>query len=198
MVITIANIKGGCGKTTTAVGLASALRQKCFKNQDVLFIDADKQQTALRWIENATLPFLSIAKPTNAIHKNINGFDNKYIVIDTPPGDMGILISAMLSADLIIIPIKPTPTDLIQVPETLSLIDDMVITFRPEVKTKVLFNMVRKNTKSFESSKRTLTKQKISYLDNYITQLESAALSFGSAPFDVQLYNKILEEVKVL
>ena len=44
--ITIANQKGGCGKTTTAMNLAGVFTKIGYS---VLVVDADPQKSALRW-----------------------------------------------------------------------------------------------------------------------------------------------------
>lgn len=49
-IISIANQKGGCGKTTMTMQLAGALTTNPLK---VLVVDADPQGTATRWTANA-------------------------------------------------------------------------------------------------------------------------------------------------
>ena len=46
--ISIANQKGGCGKTSTAINLADALRRMGYK---VLFLDCDAQANATKLLQ---------------------------------------------------------------------------------------------------------------------------------------------------
>jgi chromosome partitioning protein len=50
MIIALVNEKGGCGKTTLAVHIACWLADQ---GNDVAFVDADRQQSARRWISKA-------------------------------------------------------------------------------------------------------------------------------------------------
>lgn len=50
MIITIANRKGGVGKTTLATNLAVALSKK----GSIVLVDADDQQSALKWSKRRT------------------------------------------------------------------------------------------------------------------------------------------------
>ena len=85
--ISIVNTKGGVGKTTTAVYLATALAAQ----YRVILLDADPQGSATSWATDAfeagdQLDFE--VRPANApIVRRCRDIDADLVIIDTPPGD---------------------------------------------------------------------------------------------------------------
>ena len=117
-IIVLANQKGGPGKSTTCMQLAGSLARRGSK---VLVVDADPQGTATRWAASAPddAPFpASIAGLSGAegkIHREVKKFlsEYDYIIIDCPPSsDSPIAQSALLIADLVLVPVIPSPPDL--------------------------------------------------------------------------------------
>lgn len=117
-VIAVVNQKGGAGKTTVSMQLAGALARR---GKKVLVVDADTQGTATRWAASAAdeNPFpasvvgLGVAK--EKVHREVKKFlrDYHYVVIDGPPAaDSPVAQSALLIADLALVPVIPSPLDM--------------------------------------------------------------------------------------
>ena len=102
--ISIVNTKGGVGKTTTAVYLATALAAQ----YRVILLDADPQGSATSWATDAfeagdQLDFE--VRPANApIVRRCRDIDADLVIIDTPPGDSQTITAALDVADVVIIP----------------------------------------------------------------------------------------------
>jgi chromosome partitioning protein len=117
-VITIAQQKGGAGKTTIAAHLAVSLAQT---GKRVAIIDIDPQGSLTNWhslrekkfgIGYTGLNFVTSAgwRVESAI-SNLRG-NVDYVVIDAPPHTETESKTAIRASNLIIIPMQPSPTDL--------------------------------------------------------------------------------------
>ncbi|OYV98974.1 MAG: cobyrinic acid a,c-diamide synthase [Acidiphilium sp. 37-64-53] len=84
----------------------------------VTLIDADPQGSALDWAdqrarEGAPRLFGVLGLPRDTLHHEAPEIARSadYVVIDGPPRVAGLMRSALLAADLVIIPVQPSPFD---------------------------------------------------------------------------------------
>lgn len=126
MIIAFLNQKGGVGKTTLSINVATALARKKLK---VLLIDADPQNSSLDWaatrkIENL-FTVVGINKPI--IHKEVNKLKRDYdhIIIDGPPRIYDVAKSAIVASDIVVIPVQPSPYDIWAADEVVKLIKEV-------------------------------------------------------------------------
>ncbi|MBD2511917.1 AAA family ATPase [Nostoc muscorum FACHB-395] len=111
-VIAILNQKGGSGKTTIATNLAHALKRD---NYTVLLIDSDPQGSARDWNEASggnIIPVVGLDRETLA--KDLQAISQGYdwIVIDGAPQIAKLSAAAVKAADLVLIPVQPSPYDI--------------------------------------------------------------------------------------
>ncbi len=138
----MAALKGGVGKTTSAVHLAAFLN----RNAPTLLIDSDKNESALTWAQHGKLPFpvCSLEGATKHIRSAT------HVVIDTQarptPGD---LESIATGCDLLILPTTPKALDLDALMRTAEILDQLQANY------KVLLTMVPPPRKRPGSSQTT-------------------------------------------
>ncbi|WP_312917537.1 ParA family protein [Kocuria sp.] len=106
MKIALLNSKGGCGKTTSAMFLAQVAANRGHVAE---VWDSDPQASATRWAEAADLPFDVVPANIATMRRPVS---DKYVFIDTPPGNPQILTAAAEAADLVIIPTMASMSDM--------------------------------------------------------------------------------------
>ena len=118
-VVTVAQQKGGSGKSTIAANLAAALAAE---GRRVALLDADPQGSVTRWHEerrrhdgNGRIAPLSFDRPSGwrvpiALDKLRREQD--VVVVDTPPHAGTDAKAAIRAADLVLMPLQPSPADL--------------------------------------------------------------------------------------
>lgn len=144
-VITIGNRKGGVGKTTMTLLLAAALEHRA--NASVTIIDADPNQPIVDWRRNGTSDsgIKVIPTPTeNTILSLIEkaAEESQYVFVDLE-GTANLLMSyAVGAADLVIVPMAPSPLDTRQAAQTIDLIHNTEKHTRRTIAHRILLNEV--------------------------------------------------------
>lgn len=143
MIIALLNQKGGVGKTTLALAVAG---EWAMQGRRVILIDADPQGSALDWSEMRAregLPrlFSVIGLARDTLHREAPALagDADLVVIDGPPRVAGLMRSALLATDMVLIPMQPSPFDGWASAEMLALISEARI-YRPELVVRFVLN----------------------------------------------------------
>ncbi len=125
IVITVAQQKGGAGKTTLAANLAAGFAA----DRSVALLDIDPQRTLKRWHE---LRQARLEQAASLTFSDVSGWrldrelerlraDHDVVIVDSPPQIDTDAKLAIRGADLVLVPVQPSPPDLWAAEGTLEL-----------------------------------------------------------------------------
>ncbi len=124
MIIIVAALKGGVGKTTTSVYLSALAAAR----RPATLIDADPQASAADWVESAEDEYLErvtlLEAPTDRLLlKALDKIDSEEVaVVDTPPGNERLLAKAIERADVVVVPTRIGGVETARVEAVLDLV----------------------------------------------------------------------------
>jgi chromosome partitioning protein len=142
-VIALLNQKGGAGKTTLATHLAGEYALQGF---DVTLLDADPQGSALDWAhrrlqsgQKRLYGVFGLAR--DSLHQEAAqvALQADLVIIDGPPRVAAIARSALLAADLVLIPVQPSAYDVWASHEMVQLVTEAKV-FRPQLRAAFVIN----------------------------------------------------------
>jgi chromosome partitioning protein len=123
-IVSVAQRKGGVGKTTLAISLAAELAKR---RRDVALVDSDPLGSACNWalLGNLQFPVYEIGLADQTVTDWVRATGQvpaHYVVIDTATDDRALGASIAL-ADLVLVPCTPSGLDIGATVRTLEIID---------------------------------------------------------------------------
>ncbi len=173
-IITFANTKGGAGKTTAVLLLATELVRRGHR---ITIVDTDPQRWISRWFEGADpVSNLTVATYVSlaALPRTVAEYKPKsdYIIVDLPGAQSPLLATALGLSDFVIIPIQGSSMDAqggAQVIELLAYLDQKA---RIRIPHAVLLSRVNSmvTTRALQAVKQLLTARDVRMLDTPIVE----------------------------
>ncbi|HVC26014.1 MAG TPA: ParA family protein [Acidimicrobiales bacterium] len=121
-VIAVTNVKGGVGKTTSAVYLAGAAIRS--GRGPALVVDADPQASSAEWLEESPVGGVRLLEAPTArlVARAMDAGTERLVIVDSPPGDEKTVRAVLERADAVVIPTRVGGPEPSRVRATLDLI----------------------------------------------------------------------------
>lgn len=195
MIISVMNLKGGVGKTTTAVALATAAQRE---GKDVELYDCDPQSSAGFWelmAEQAGAPLPFPVTPANMVAVRRAGGKlrldpDKWLFVDCPPSG-NVMDEAASASDFVIVPTGTGAADVVKTIETARTL------WKSGVFYGILLTQVAAKTLSLAAAESEIDEARLSRFGCIVPRREDLKNYFGNA-FGTDLfgYEAVWEELK--
>lgn len=190
MIVALLGQKGGVGKSTTAICLAMAARQR---GSDVLLVDADPQGTIRTWNDVATergVPAPTVIAMGAAMHRpgQLEVISPRYELtfIDCPPRHGDTQRSALMIADLALLPCGPSAADAWALSTSLEMVAEAQ-TLRPQLRAAIVITRKQGRTMLGKAARAVLEQSGVAVLETElsyrIAYQEALAAGLGVAQY---------------
>jgi chromosome partitioning protein len=189
--VSVVNLKGGVGKTTTALYFAEAAREEGYSP---VVIDADLEKSALEWSHAGELRFVVVAAEKDALARQAKLLEKEgqIVIIDTPPNNRETLWAASAVADHVVVPVAPTGVDVNRLRATLEVLLD-VEAIKGNLDTSILFTRWDKRKRLAREAEQLLSGFPL--LAARIRSLTRYEDGFGTRPSYLREYKEAWSEV---
>jgi chromosome partitioning protein len=199
-IIAVLNQKGGAGKTTLSTNLARALQ---LAGDKVLLVDSDPQGSARDW--NAAgngelLPVVGLDRSTLA--KDIQAIqDNQdWLIIDGAPQIAELAIAAIKCADVILIPVQPSPYDVWACEDLVEIIKTRQEVTNGKPKAAFVISRVIKNTQLSKEIGEALEGYDLPVFKHFTSQrvIYPKSAATGSTVLDADASGEAAAEIRAI
>jgi chromosome partitioning protein len=198
-VIAVLNQKGGSGKTTIATHLARALQ---LEGGDILLVDSDPQGSARDWAaahEEQPVPVVGVDRPI--IDKSLKSIGRKdYIIIDGAPQIEALAVSAIKAADLVLIPVQPSPYDVWATSDLVDLVKARIEVLDGRLQAAFVISRAIKGTRIGNEITSALADYGLPVLTSRIAQrvIYPTSAATGQTVFELEPEGEAAQEVRAL
>lgn len=199
-IIAVLNQKGGAGKTTLSTNLARALQ---LAGDKVLLVDSDPQGSARDW--NAAgngelLPVVGLDRATLA--KDIQAIqDNQdWLIIDGAPQIAELAVAAIKCADMILIPVQPSPYDVWACEDLVEIIKTRQEVTNGKPKAAFVISRVIKNTQLSKEIGEALEGYGLPVFKHFTSQrvIYPKSAATGSTVLDADMSGEAAAEIRAI
>ncbi len=196
-IIAVLNQKGGSAKTSLSIAVARSLKIDGFK---VLLADSDPQGSARDWNAVSDGEYLNVVGvDRKTLDKDIQSLKEAFdfIIIDGAPSIAELAVAAIKCADLILVPVQPSPYDIWACKDLVDLVKTRQEVTNGKPKAAFIITRIIKNTRLSKEINEALAEYDLPILDNGTTQrvvyAESAAS--GLTVFEVTGNDEAKKEI---
>jgi chromosome partitioning protein len=206
-VFAIVGNKGGAGKTTLSVNLASAFN----RDSSTVLVDADPQGSSLQWrVISANDDAISVFQAEDELQQQVDNLQEEFdhVFIDCPPSVHAPQTDAVLKfCNAVLIPVQPSPMDLWATVHIEQAITDS-LDVNPTLKSMMVINQMEVRTTMSKLVREALKQIELPVSDTAIRRraVYRHSILYGKTVFEMgslgraatEELEQLIEEIKSL
>jgi len=200
VVVAVLNQKGGVGKTTLATNLTRALH---IEGAKVLLVDSDPQGSARDWHaagDGHLVNVVGLDRPT--LDKDLKAVEGGYdwLIIDGAPQAHNLTVAAIKAADVILIPVQPSPYDIWGTSDVVDLVKQRQEVTEGQPRAAVVVSRRVRGTKLGDEIRDALASYDLPVFTAGTTQrvVYANSAAIGTTVLDAEPHGPAAEEIRAL